>query len=180
MRIEREKSIGLIIDVQDRLFPVMDGKENLLDNCIRLIEGLQILGIPLTVTQQYTKGLGSTVNEISSLFSHFSPIEKNTFSCMDEPVFAVHLSNSGKTNVIICGIESHVCVLQTAVDLKENGYHPIVIADCIGSRNPEEKRIALNRFLLEGICVSTAESILFELTRSAGTAEFKAISKLVK
>ena len=75
MRIEREKSIGLIIDIQDRLFPVMDGKENLLSNCTRLIEGLQILGIPLVVTQQYTKGLGSTVNEISSLFSHFSPIE---------------------------------------------------------------------------------------------------------
>ena len=180
MRIEREKSFGLIIDIQDRLFPVMDGKENLLANCTRLIEGLQILGIPLTVTQQYTKGLGSTVNEISSLFLHFSPIEKNTFSCMDEPVFAVHLSNSGKSNVIICGIESHVCVLQTAVDLRENGYHPIVIADCISSRNPEEKQIALNRFLSEGIRVSTAESILFELTRTAGTAEFKAISKLVK
>ncbi|MEI7423424.1 MAG: hydrolase [Prolixibacteraceae bacterium] len=180
MRIEREKSIGLIIDIQDRLFPVMDGKENLLSNCTRLIEGLQILGIPLVVTQQYTKGLGSTVNEISSLFSHFSPIEKNTFSCMDEPVFALHLGNSGKTNVIIGGIESHVCVLQTAVDLKENGYDPIVIADCISSRNPEEKQIALNRFLLEGIRVSTTESILFELTRSAGTTEFKAISKLVK
>jgi nicotinamidase-related amidase len=180
MRIEREKSIGLIIDVQDRLFPVMDGKENFLSNCTRLIEGLQILGIPMIVTQQYTKGLGSTVNEISSLFLHFSPIEKNTFSCMDEPVFAMHLSNSGKTNVIICGIESHVCVLQTAVDLRENGYDPIVIADCISSRNPEEKQIALNRFLLEGIRISTTESILFELTRSAGTAEFKAISKLVK
>lgn len=180
MRIEREKSIGLIIDIQDRLFPVMDGKENLLANCTRLIEGLQILGVPLTVTQQYTKGLGSTVTEISSLFLNFFPIEKNTFSCMDEPVFAVHLSNSGKTNVIICGIESHVCVLQTAVDLRENGYHPIVIADCISSRNPEEKLITLNRFFLEGIRVSSAESILFELTRTAGTAEFKAISKLIK
>jgi nicotinamidase-related amidase len=99
---------------------------------------------------------------------------------MDEPVFALHLGNSGKTNVIIGGIESHVCVLQTAVDLRENGYDPIVIADCISSRNPEEKQIALNRFLLEGIRVSTTESILFELTRSAGTTEFKAISKLVK
>jgi len=180
MRIERENCIGLIIDIQERLFPVMEGKESLLVNCIRLIEGLRILGIPMSVTQQYTKGLGGTVNEISSLFTAFSPIEKNTFSCLDEPVFAFHLGNSGKTNVLICGIESHVCVLQTAVDLKESGYHPIVIADCISSRNPEEKQIALNRFLLEGIRISTVESILFELTRSSGTEEFKAISKLIK
>lgn len=180
MRIERENCMGLIIDIQERLFPVMDGKENLLANCTRLIEGLRILGIPMSVTQQYSKGLGNTVNEIGALFPEFTPIEKNTFSCMDEPLFAVHLSNSGKTNVLICGIESHVCVLQTAVDLKENGYHPIVIADCISSRNPEEKQIALNRFLLEGIRISTTESILFELTRYSGTAEFKAISKIVK
>ena len=180
MRIEKEKCIGLIIDIQERLVPVIDKKAELLANCTRLIEGLGILGIPMIVTQQYTKGLGVTVNEISSLFSPFNPMEKNAFSCLDEPSFAVHLSNSGKTNVLICGIESHVCVLQTAVDLKENGYQPIVIADCISSRNPVEKQIALNRFMLEGIRISTAESILFELTRYSGTIEFKAISKIVK
>lgn len=180
MRIEREKSMGLIIDIQERLIPVIHEKEKLLANCSILIQGLQILGIPLTVTQQYTKGLGNTVNEISSLFPNFGPIEKNSFSCLDEPAFAIHLSNSGKTSIIICGIESHVCILQTAVDLRDSGFHPIVIADCISSRNPEEKQIAMNRFLLEGIHISTTESILFELTRTSGTAEFKAISKLVK
>ena len=180
MRIERENCIGLVIDIQERLFPVMDRKAELLDNCTRLIEGLRILGIPMIVTQQYTKGLGATVDSISSLFSPFNPTEKSAFSCLDEPTFALHLSNSGKTHALICGIESHVCVLQTAVDLKESGYHPIVIADCTSSRNPEEKQIALNRFMVEGITVSTTESILFELTRYSGTAEFKAISKLVK
>ena len=180
MRIERESCIGLVIDIQERLFPVMDRKAELLVNCTRLIEGLGILGIPMIVTQQYTKGLGATVDEISSLFSPFHLTEKSAFSCLDEPTFALHLSNSGKTHVLICGIESHVCVLQTAVDLKENGYHPVVIADCISSRNPEEKQIALNRFMLEGIRISTTESILFELTRFSGTNEFKAISKIVK
>ena len=82
--------------------------------------------------------------------------------------------------MVICGIESHVCVLQTALDLREQGYQPVVVADCVGSRNSEEKQIVLQRFALEGIRVSTAESLLFELTRSSQAPEFRAISKLVK
>ena len=99
---------------------------------------------------------------------------------MDEPGCATYVQQSEKLNVVICGIESHVCVLQTALDLKEQGHHPIVVADCVGSRNPEEKQIALHRFALEGIRVSTSESLLFELTRSSQAPEFRAISKLVK
>jgi nicotinamidase-related amidase len=180
MRIKRDNCTGLIIDVQERLLPVMADKEILVANCRKLVEGLQILGIPLVFTQQYSKGLGQTISEISSLQLPFSYIEKNTFSCLDEPVFANHLESSGKSIVLIGGIESHVCVLQTAIDLQENGYHPVVISDCIGSRDVTEKTIALERFSLEGIRVSTVESILFELTRSANTIEFKSISKLVK
>lgn len=180
MRILRENCTGLIVDIQERLFPVIAEKESLMANCIKLAEGLKILNIPIMVTQQYTKGLGPTMNELSSLLQPFSHIEKNTFSCLDEPQYAEYLSLSGKKNVLICGIESHVCVLQTAIDLKENGYQPIVLADCIGSRRPAEKETALNRFYQEGIVVSTVESILFELTRSAAAPEFKSISKLVK
>ena len=99
---------------------------------------------------------------------------------MDESSFATYLQRSEKINVVICGIESHVCVLQTALDLKEQGYQPVVVADCVGSRNSEEKQIVLQRFALEGIRVSTAESLLFELTRSSQAPEFRAISKLVK
>lgn len=180
MRIKRENCLGLVVDIQERLFPVMAEREPFLTACQKLITGLQLLGIPVGVTQQYSKGLGPTIQEISSLIEPFQFIEKTSFSCLDEPAFATYLDASGKTNILVCGIESHVCVLQTAIDLKERGYEPVVIADCITSRSQAEKQIALQRFHLEGIRVSTAESILFELTRSAGAAEFKSISKLVK
>ncbi len=180
MRIERENCTGLIIDIQEKLFPVMADKEALAAKCRMLIEGMLVLNIPLVVTQQYTKGLGSTIGEISSLFDPFTFIEKGSFSCLDEPAYLSVLEQSGKRNVLICGIESHVCVLQTAIDLMENGYHPIIISDCISSRDLKEKQIAIQRFALEGIRVSTVESILFELTRCSTAAEFRAISKLVK
>ena len=180
MRIKRENCIGLVIDIQEKLFPVMAEKETLLENCKKLVEGLLILGIPIGFTQQYSKGLGETLQEISSLIHPFSYIEKKSFSCLEEPLFAAYLEKSAKTNVLIGGIESHVCVLQTAIDLKENGYEPIVLADCVSSRHLFEKQIALQRFNLEGIRISTVESILFELTRTAYTPEFKSISKLVK
>ena len=112
MRIKRENCTGLIIDIQEKLYPVIAEKERLLDNCKKLIEGLRILDIPIVCTQQYSKGLGATLSEISSLLQPFSFIEKNAFSCLDQPQYADLLDQSGKTNVLICGIESHVCVLQ--------------------------------------------------------------------
>ena len=180
MRITRDNCTGLIIDIQERLYPVIAEKENLLANCVKLTAGLQILNIPIAVTQQYSKGLGATVGEISSLFQPFNYFEKNSFSCLDEPLYAEYLTDSGRTNVLICGIESHVCVLQTAIDLQETGYHPIVIFDCISSRQLAEKQVVLQRFAQEGIRISTVESILFELTRFAATSEFRSISKLIK
>jgi nicotinamidase-related amidase len=180
MRIKREDCIGLVIDIQESLFPVMAEKELLSARCSVMVEGLQILGIPILFTQQYTRGLGETISEISSSVSSFSYVEKSSFSCMDEPAFISLLEHSGKKTVVIGGIESHVCVLQTAVDLREKGYRPVILSDCISSRSLAEKQIALNRFNLEEILVSTSESVLFELTRFSGTPEFKAISKLIK
>ena len=180
MRILRENTIGLVIDIQERLVPVMEESEQLVENCSKLIQGLQILGLPLLVTQQYTKGLGETIDEIKSLFTAFQYIEKKDFSCLDEPVFAEKLALSGAKNVIICGIESHVCVLQTAIDLKAAGYTPVVVSDCVSSRSFDNLDLAAERFRYEGIMMTSYESILFELTRSAGAPGFKEISKLVK
>jgi nicotinamidase-related amidase len=139
-----------------------------------------MLNIPLKVTQQYSKGLGPTIPEISSLIQPFTYIEKSSFSALDEAIFRNSLAESGKWSVLICGIESHVCILQTAIDLKTEGYEPVVIVDCISSRELSEKHTALNRFNQEGILISTVESILFELTRSSSASEFRSISKLVK
>lgn len=180
MRILKEHTIGLVIDIQERLVPVMEEREQLIANCGKLIQGLQLLGLPLLVTQQYTKGLGETIPEIKAVINDFQSIEKKDFSCFDEPVVAEKLALSGANNVIICGIESHVCVLQTAIDLKEAGYTPIVVMDCVSSRSFDNLDLAMERFRHEGIMTTSMESVLFELTRSAGASEFKEISKLVK
>lgn len=180
MRITKENTIGLIIDIQERLFPAMWEKETLLKNTLILIQGLNELQLPLVVTQQYTKGLGETIHEIKSVFSQFCFIEKRDFSCCDEPAVMQKLNETGTKNIIICGIESHVCVLQTAVDLKESGFNPIVVMDCVSSRTKENFEMAKERFRYEGIMMTSYESILFELTRSSAASEFKGISKLVK
>jgi nicotinamidase-related amidase len=180
MRILKENTIGLIIDFQERLCPAMYENEKLLNTTKILVEGLQQLDIPLLITQQYTKGLGETIPEIKSIISSFEPIEKSAFSCCDEPTLIQKLSELNAKNVIIIGIESHVCVLQTAVDLKETGYNPIVVMDCVSSRKPESIEAAKERFRFEGIMMTSMESILFELTRSSKDEGFRAISKLVK
>ena len=180
MRITKGNTIGLVIDIQERLLPVMCEKEEFLKTTVTLIEGLKELKIPLLVTQQYSKGLGETVSEIKSVIPDFIYIEKRSFSCCDEPVFLNNLKESGVKNIIICGIESHVCVLQTAVDLKAAGYNPAVVMDCISSRSKGSIEIAKERFRYEGILMISAESVLFELTRSSAAPEFKAISNLVK
>lgn len=180
MRIIKEESVGLVIDMQERLFPVMVEKEILLKNAEILLNGLSELKVEILATQQYTKGLGETLLPIKNAISDFTFIEKTDFSCLGEPDFVTALKKTGAQNVIICGIEAHVCVLQTAVDLKEAGFNPIVVTDCISSRTKENIEVAKERFRHEKIMMTSYESILFELTRSAKTPEFKSISKLVK
>lgn len=180
MRIDREQTACLVIDIQERLVPVMYEKEALIKSSEILIQGLQALGIPMHITQQYTKGLGHTVPEISSLVNDFSFIEKRDFSCCGEPEVMMQLNMTGAKNIIVCGIESHVCVLQTVLDLKENGFNPVVVADAISSRTPFSIETAKERFRFEGVMMTSVESLLFELTRSAAAPEFKVISKLVK
>jgi len=180
MRIPKEECVGLVIDIQEKLFPVVFDKDEFLTNSKRLILGLQELGIPLITTQQYSKGLGETLVEVSTLISHFNPIEKVSFSCYDEPGFVENLESKDKKIVVICGIEAHVCVLQTAVDLKAAGYIPVVVGDCTSSRSKSNIKLAIERFCYENIMVTSMESILFELTRSASDPAFKTISRLVK
>ena len=180
MRILKEKTAALVIDIQERLFPVMYEKENLLKNCEILVAGLVELSVPLIVTQQYTKGLGETLPEIKSRIPDFSYIEKRDFSCCGELSIIEELKKTCAENVIICGIESHICVLQTAVDLKGTGFNPIVVMDCVSSRTKENIEMAKERFRYEGIMTASYESILFELTRSSAAPEFRAISKIIK
>ena len=180
MRILADNSVGLIIDIQQRLYPFIDGNEQLTKNTSILIEGLKAVGLKILVTEQYTKGLGFTIEPLKNLLSEISVVEKMAFSCCDEPAFYEKLSLVGIRNVIIAGIESHVCVLQTAIDLLSSGYIPVIVEDCVGSRNPNDKKVAIERMRKEGAIITTYESVLFELLRYSGTDAFKRISKLVK
>ncbi len=180
MRIRKEHSAGLIIDIQERLFPSIQENDLLFKNTMLLITGLQILDIPVLASEQYTQGLGFTVTEIRNMFEPALIYEKTAFSCCDDPGIQASLKNLHRKNIIIAGIEAHVCVLQTTVDLLENGYLPVIVEDCIASRKKVDKSIAIERMRQEGALITSYESILFELARVSGTEQFKAISKLVK
>jgi nicotinamidase-related amidase len=180
MRILIENTIAVVIDLQSRLIPSISDNQGLIDNTIKLITGLKALDIPIIVTEQYSRGLGSTINSIKEVLSElYLPIEKMSFSCCDNELFMSKLNNSFK-NIIVFGIEAHVCVLQTTIDLIEKKLQPIVIQDCMSSRNPNDKLIALERMKSEGAIISGYESILFELLRYSSNATFKIISKIVK
>lgn len=180
MRILKENTVALFIDIQEKLFPHILDKEILEQNLTSLSEGLKVLGIPTLVTEQYTKGLGPTIYPLKKLFGDFPCIEKISFSCCDEPRFMGAIMNLEKKTVVICGIEAHVCVLQTVIDLVQLGFQPVVVEDCIASRKLSDKITAINRMRMEGAIITSKESILFELTRFSGSDTFKAISKLVR
>lgn len=186
MRISVEDTSCLVIDYQERIVPAMTKWEELIANSVKLLEGLRILGVPMIITGQYTKGLGLNLPEIFAAAGTEEYIDKLTFSSYEVPEVQNFLHHRmqeadgrGK-NVLLCGIEAHVCVLQTAIDLKEAGFTPILVTDCISSRKAGDKEIALIRARQEGVLLTTSEAILFELTRKAGTDVFKQISKLVK
>jgi nicotinamidase-related amidase len=180
MRILKEKAVLLVIDFQERIFPAIHEHEKLSKNVPLLIEGMKALEVPIIVTEQYVKGLGPTIAGIAEKLEGIERIEKASFSCCDEPRFMMELASSGRDYVIVCGIESHVCVLQTVIDLQQSGYHPVVVEDCISSRKPNDKALAIERMRKEGVTITTYEAILFELLRFSGGETFKAISRLVK
>lgn len=181
IKMKKEDSVLLVIDFQEKLMPIMKDHETLGLTVAKLITGCRILGIPAIVTQQYSKGLGETVEVVRNAFlTGFEPVEKVTFSCCGEPAFTSALEATKKKTVLISGIESHICVQQTVLDLLSSGYEVFVINDCISSRNNTDKKYAQRRMGDAGAVGTTCESALFELCVSAKAPEFKAISALVK
>lgn len=181
MRIRKENTSAVLIDIQEKLFPHINNHEELLERTIILIKGLDILGVPITVTEQYTKGLGHTLSEVQeALAESYKPIEKMSFSCCGSDEFNKRQEGAGHSTIILFGIETHVCVLQTALDLLEKGVCPVIPEDAVSSRKLSDKTIAIERLRQEGARITTVESLLFELCVVSGTDRFKAISKLVK
>jgi len=183
MRINRAQTAALFVDIQERLISAMDGGDELVKRNAMLLEGLKILDIPAVFLRQYPKGLGDIVPELRELAGEYVPFDKLAYSAMKDEAIAAEferLRERGVENVIVTGVESHVCVLQSCIDLVAAGFRPILVVDCVSSRRAFEKEIALRRAVQENVLLTTAEAILFELCVVAGTDEFKAISKLVK
>ncbi|HEU4889604.1 MAG TPA: hydrolase [Thermoanaerobaculia bacterium] len=183
MKLERANTVLVIIDAQERLMPVIDGAESVIANIERLVRGCHILGIPALLTEQYVKGLGPTVEPVRRAFeetSGYSPIEKSCFSaCGCEP-FSARLAALGRRQVLVAGVEAHVCVYQTVEDLLARDLAVSVMVDAVSSRTAQNREIALRRMVSDGVKLSSTEMALFELTVAAGTDEFRAISRLVK
>lgn len=183
MRLERTNTLLVIIDVQERMMKAIDGARDVIHNVDRLVRGTHILGVPAIVTEQYVKGLGPTVDTVRLALeetSGYRPIEKSCFSAHGCEPFASQLAALERRQVLVAGVEAHVCIYQTCTDLLAAGYDVSVIADAVSSRTPANKAIALRRLESGGVKLSSTEMALFELTAAAGTDEFRAISKLVK
>ncbi len=175
-----DNTVLLVIDFQERLFPVMHDKQRLLQNVQKLIRGIQALDIPIVLTEQYPKGLGPTIPEIKELLPDVKPIEKVCFNCCDESAFNETLGSLKRRQLLICGIEAHICVYQTAIALLQAGYEVQVVADCVSSRDPENRMVSLFRMGSSGVSPTTTEMTLFELLNVARGDAFKEISNIVK
>lgn len=180
MRIYAEDTAAVFIDFQEKLVPVISDNAEIVRKSAILAQGLTELGVPYGVSQQYTKGLGETVSEVARVMESFQYMEKSTFSCFESEEIAAWIKAQGKKTILICGVEAHICVLQTVIDLLAADYRVFVVADCVGSRNPFDKEIGLERMKAEGAVLTTCEAVLFELTGGAKSPHFKTISKLVK
>jgi len=175
-----ENTALIIIDVQDKLARVMYDKEMLFENLQKLIKGVQILGIPIIWTEQNPDGLGRTIPEAAHLLSNIQPIPKLSFSCCGDERFLQEFKALNRKQVLIAGIEAHVCVYQTAMDLLNSGYEVQIVADAVSSRTAANRDVGLDKMRSEGASLTSTETALFELLKVAEGAKFKEILKLVK
>ena len=179
-QLDRNEVVLVIVDIQERLAAVMADRQRVVDNCLHLIEVSRLLKIPILLNEQYPKGLGPTVNEIREALHPYEPLEKVTFSCCNEESFLDALAASGRKKVILAGMETHVCVLQTVIDLLKAGHQVHVVKDATCSRTPDNFTAGAEFMRDAGAVITCTETVLFQLLEKAGTDEFKAISKRIK
>jgi nicotinamidase-related amidase len=180
-KLTKENTLLVVIDIQEKLAPVMNQEalSKAKENVKRLINGFNILNLPVVATQQYTKGLGNTIPELKELI-HSEAIEKLTFSCCGEPSFLEYISKENFKNIVITGMETHICVLQTAIDLLEKGLNVFVVKDAVVSREKMNWQVGIDYMRQAGSVITVTETVLFQLLGKSGTPEFKEISKLIK
>ena len=174
------ESVLVMVDIQGKLLNVMFEKEALLDNAQRLLKGVQLLGVPVILTEQNPRGLGPTQAELSQLLPSTPALPKYCFSCSRDPGFASAFSALQRKQVLICGIEAHICVYQTAMELLAKGYEVQIVADVVSSRTARNRDTALSRLQSEGAKLTTVEMVLFELLGTAENVNFKEISRIIR
>lgn len=180
MLFKPAESCLLIIDVQQKLLNKIRKKSLVLKTILKIIEIFKTFDKPIFVSEQYPKGLGKTVKKIlNRLPLNYFNFEKTVFSCLKSTTFMKHLKKSKVKTIVICGIESHICILQTAIDLKQSGYEPFVVIEGINSRHANDKKQALKRMEREKINLVTFEMLLFEFIEDSKNPDFKKIVKLI-
>lgn len=180
MLIDRDRSRMLLVDMQTGLVPAMAAATDTTKACAVLLAAAREVGVPIAISEQYPKGLGRTIPELAALAGTNPFFEKVEFSCHANPRLQAALMAGERRQVVIAGIEAHVCVLQTALDLRAAGHEVFVVADAISSRQPESRIVAIQRMAAADVEIVTAEMVLFEWLRTAAAAEFKALSRLIR
>ena len=178
MLLERAKSLLLLVDMQERLVPAMADAADVTARCGILLSAANALGVPVLASEQYPKGLGRTIPDLAALAPR--RLEKLEFSAYANSAIQDELSRADRPQIVLAGVEAHVCVLQTGLELIEAGFQVFVAADAVASRRPESREVALHRLGRAGATLITAEMALFEWLRSAAAPEFRTISKLIR
>lgn len=176
----RHSAVLVVVDVQERLAAVMARRVAVADTSVLLARVARELGIPVIVTRQYPAGLGDVVTELAEVARAAVVVDKTAFDCTQEPAFGEALAATGRRQVVMCGMETHICVTQTALSLVAEGYDVHVVADAVCSRRDRDRDIALDRLRACGVTVTTSESVIYEALGQADTPEFRAVLALVK
>jgi len=178
--LSRTSTALVIIDIQEDLARVMEERFQVIDSVTKLVKGFQILGLPMFPMEQYPKGLGRTVEQLRTLLEDYEIVEKKSFSVLRVHSILEGLKKSNVKQVVLVGMETHVCISQSALDLQNLGYQVHVVADGVCSRKESDHAFALTRMAHAGIALTTTEAVLFELLETSDAPEFKQISALVK
>jgi nicotinamidase-related amidase len=178
--ITRADAVLVIIDIQGNLAQAMFDKENLFSNTVKLIKGFNVLNLPVIITEQIPQKLGPTLPQIAAELDGIKPIAKESFSCWEENNFKEQLEALRRKDVVLLGIETHVCVYQTAVDLISGGYNVHLVADAVSSRTPENRQIGIEAMKRAGAKITSTEMVLFEMLRTAADPQAKEFFKIVK
>ncbi len=178
--LEKEDSILLIVDIQERLAAIMTQRDRVVKNNLHLIELAKMIDVPVVVSEQYPKGLGRTVPELQAALPYYRPVEKLTFDCCTQPTFLEELKDHNRNAVVLTGMETHICVLQTCLGLLKGGMNVHVVQDAICSRTEENWRAGIELMRDAGAVITCTETVLFQILKVAGTEEFKKISQRIK